>query len=92
LRKAVLSLARETEFGKRMVNAAGSRCLRSTTRRLSTPDAIRGAAARAGAPCWTRRCARRGEPIYLTDAFSQAGTRFTLLEFSNGAACDAPEA
>jgi 3-(3-hydroxy-phenyl)propionate hydroxylase len=27
---------------------------------------------------------------FLTEAFIKAGTRFTLLEFSNGAALDAP--
>jgi 3-(3-hydroxy-phenyl)propionate hydroxylase len=34
---------------------------------------------------------RDGEPIYLTDAFIGAGTGFTLLEFSNGAAPQLPE-
>jgi 3-(3-hydroxy-phenyl)propionate hydroxylase len=34
---------------------------------------------------------RGGEPMFLTDAFIEAGTRFTLLEFGNGAAVDAPE-
>ena len=28
---------------------------------------------------------------YLTEAFIKAGTRFTLLEFSNGAAVETPE-
>ena len=31
-----------------------------------------------------------GEAAYLTEAFIKAGTRFTLLEFSNGAAVDTP--
>jgi 3-(3-hydroxy-phenyl)propionate hydroxylase len=31
-----------------------------------------------------------GEPMFLTDAFIGAGTRFTLLEFSNGAAPELP--
>ena len=30
-------------------------------------------------------------PTYLTDAFIKAGTRFTLLEFCNGAATEVPE-
>jgi 3-(3-hydroxy-phenyl)propionate hydroxylase len=35
--------------------------------------------------------ARGGDPIYLTDAFIAAGRRFTLLEFTNGAAVDVPD-
>jgi 3-(3-hydroxy-phenyl)propionate hydroxylase len=35
--------------------------------------------------------ARDGGPAFLTEAFIQAGTRFTLLEFSNGAALDPPD-
>jgi len=35
--------------------------------------------------------ARTGDAIYLTDAFIKAGTRFTLLEFCNGAAVDVPD-
>jgi 3-(3-hydroxy-phenyl)propionate hydroxylase len=32
-----------------------------------------------------------GEPMFLTDAFIRAGTRFTLLAFGNGAAAEVPE-
>ena len=32
-----------------------------------------------------------GEPMFLTDAFISAGTRFTLLAFGNGAAAEVPE-
>ena len=32
-----------------------------------------------------------GEGCHLTDAFIAAGKRFTLLEFANGAALEAPE-
>jgi 3-(3-hydroxy-phenyl)propionate hydroxylase len=35
--------------------------------------------------------ARSGENAYLTDAFIKAGTRFTLLEFANGAGLDVPD-
>ena len=35
--------------------------------------------------------ARAGEASFLTDAFIEAGTRFTLLEFANGVAVDAPD-
>ena len=34
---------------------------------------------------------RGGTSTYLIDAFIRAGTRFTLLEFANGAAVDAGE-
>ena len=34
---------------------------------------------------------RSGEAGFLTDAFIKAGTRFTLLAFSNGAAVDPPD-
>ena len=33
----------------------------------------------------------KGKACYLTDAFMRAGTRFTVLEFCNGAATDTPE-
>jgi len=56
LRKAVLSLARDTEFGKRMVNAGRLRCPPSTSRRCRPQTAIAGAAARRPAPrCLMRR-------------------------------------
>jgi 3-(3-hydroxy-phenyl)propionate hydroxylase len=34
---------------------------------------------------------RGGHAIYLTDAFIEAGRRFTLLEFTNGTAVDPPD-
>jgi 3-(3-hydroxy-phenyl)propionate hydroxylase len=93
LRKAVLSLAKETEFGKRMVNGG----------RLSTPsvyetplsstdsDAWRGGprpgASISDAPLATAN----GELLFLTEAFVRQGSGFTLLEFGNGAAVAAPE-
>jgi 3-(3-hydroxy-phenyl)propionate hydroxylase len=93
LRKAVLSLAKETEFGKRMVNGG----------RLSVPsiydtplssadrDAWRGGP-RPGASMPDAPIAPRdGRPAFLTDAFVQAGSRFTLLEFANGGAIDVPD-
>jgi len=89
----VLSLAKETEFGKRMVNAG----------RLSTPsiyetplstadgDAWRGGprpgASMADAPV----AGPDGEPTFLTEAFIRTGTRFTVLAFGNGAAAQVPE-
>ena len=93
LRKAVLSLAQETEFGKRMVNAG----------RLSVPSIYDSPLSTADSDAWrggprpgasmpdAPLAAPAGEPTYLTDAFIKCGTRFTLLEFSNGAAVDPPD-
>jgi 3-(3-hydroxy-phenyl)propionate hydroxylase len=35
--------------------------------------------------------AHAGDCAFLTEAFIRTGTRFTLLEFTNGAAVDPPE-
>jgi 3-(3-hydroxy-phenyl)propionate hydroxylase len=92
LRKAVLSLAKETEFGKRMVNGG----------RLSTPSVYATPLSTADGDSWRGGpqpgasmldapvAGPGGEPMFLTDAFIGAGTRFTLLEFSNGAAPELP--
>src|SRR3954466_859729 len=89
LRKAVLSLAKETEFGKRMVNGGRLSVPCSYDSPLSSPDAD----AWHGGP--RPRCsmlhAPLGENAYLTDAFRNGGTDFTLLSFSNGATIEAPE-
>jgi 3-(3-hydroxy-phenyl)propionate hydroxylase len=93
LRKAVLSLARETEFGKRMVNGG----------RLSTPSIYATPLSTADGDSWRGGpvpgasmpdapvAGTRGEPIFLTDAFIKAGMQFTLLEFGNGAASQRPD-
>jgi 3-(3-hydroxy-phenyl)propionate hydroxylase len=93
LRKAALSLAKETEFGKRMVNGG----------RLSTPSIYETPLSTADGEDWRGGprpgasmpdapvAGRNGEPIYLTDAFREAGTGFTLLAFSNGVAPEMPE-
>ena len=93
LRKAVLSLAKETEFGKRMVNAG----------RLSVPSIYDSPLSTADCDTWRGGPqpgasmldapidARGGELTFLTDAFIKAGTRFTLLEFTNGVAVDPPD-
>jgi 3-(3-hydroxy-phenyl)propionate hydroxylase len=92
LRKAVLSLAKETEFGKRMINGG----------RLSVPSIYDSALSTTDCDMWrggprpgasmpdAPLAAPGGEATYLTEAFIKAGTRFTLLEFSNGAAIDTP--
>jgi len=93
LRKAVLSLARETEFGKRMINGGRLSVPSIYDSPLSTADrdvwrgGPRPGASMLDAPV----IAPAGEPVYLTDAFIACGTRFTLLEFSNGATVDPPD-
>jgi 3-(3-hydroxy-phenyl)propionate hydroxylase len=88
LRKAVLSLAKETEFGKRMVNGGRLSVPCSYDSPLSSPDAD---AWRGGpSPGCSMPDAPIAEQAYLTDAFRDGGTDFTLLSFSNGAAIDPP--
>lgn len=93
LRKAVLSLAKETEFGKRMVNGGRLSVPSIYDTPLSTADCDpwrggpRPGASMPDAPI----AAANGQPMFLTEAFIGRGTQFTLLEFSNGAAIDVPE-
>ena len=93
LRKAVLSLARETEFGKRMINAGRLSVPSIYDTPLSTADAEawrdgpRPGASMPDAPL----AAQGGDCAFLTEAFIRAGTRFTLLAFTNGAAVDPPD-
>src|SRR6266436_3360821 len=88
LRKAVLSLAKETEFGKRMVNAGRLSVPSIYATPLSTDDGVVWAggpppgASMPDAPI----SARSGDAIFLTEAFIQKGPGFTWLEFANGAA------
>jgi 3-(3-hydroxy-phenyl)propionate hydroxylase len=90
LRKAVLSLAKETEFGKRMINGG----------RLSVPSVYQSPLSSADGDDW--RGGPRpgtsmpdapvsGDVAFLTEAFIKAGKRFTLLAFSNDAAIEAPD-
>src|SRR6516164_7111775 len=93
LRKAVLSLAKETEFGKRMVNGGRLSVPSIYESPLSTPD---GQDWRGGPRPGTSMpdapiAAQSGQAMLLTDAFIRQGTRFTLLEFGNGASIAAPE-
>src|SRR5438270_338410 len=82
LRKAVLALAKETEFGKRMVN--GGRL--SVPSRYDTPLATADREAWRGGP--QPGASMVDAPIvgpsretqYLTDAFVRGGRGFTLLE------------
>jgi 3-(3-hydroxy-phenyl)propionate hydroxylase len=93
LRRAVLSLAKETEFGKRMVNGG----------RLSVPSIYDSPLSTADSDAWhggprpgasmldAPMTERSGRAKFLTEAFIEAGARFTLLEFGNGAAARAPK-
>lgn len=93
LRKAVLSLAKETEFGKRMINGGRLSVPSTYDSPLSTPDVEmwrggpRPGASMPDAPL----AAPSGDGGYLTDAFIEAGKRFTLLAFANGAVLDPPD-
>jgi 3-(3-hydroxy-phenyl)propionate hydroxylase len=93
LRKAVLSLARETDFGKRMLNGGRLSGPSVYDSPLSTADrddwrgGLKPGASMLDAPL----AAADGDATFLTEAFIKAGTRFTLLEFSNGAAVDPPD-
>jgi 3-(3-hydroxy-phenyl)propionate hydroxylase len=93
LRKAVLSLAKETEFGKRMVNAGRLSVPSVYGTPLSTADGeVWGGGPQPGASLLDAPItAPSGDAMFLTEAFIQQGTRFTLLEFGDGAATDAPE-
>jgi 3-(3-hydroxy-phenyl)propionate hydroxylase len=93
LRKAVLALAKETEFGKRMINGGRLSVPSTYETPLSTPDADawtagpRPGSSMPDAPL----TGSDGKPGYLTDAFIAAGTRFTMLAFTDGVAPDLPD-
>jgi 3-(3-hydroxy-phenyl)propionate hydroxylase len=93
LRKAVLALAKETEFGKRMINGGRLSVPSTYNTPLSTADgeAWRGGPRPGASMPDAPIVARGGELGFLTDAFIKAGTRFTLLEFANGVAVDVPD-
>ncbi|HTC99115.1 MAG TPA: FAD-dependent oxidoreductase [Bradyrhizobium sp.] len=93
LRQAVLSLAKETEFGKRMVNGGRLSVPSIYESPLSTADndAWRGGP-RPGASMPDAPMAdRSGAAKFLTEAFVEQGARFALLEFGNGAAAEVPD-
>jgi 3-(3-hydroxy-phenyl)propionate hydroxylase len=93
LRKAVLALARDTDFGKRMVNGG----------RLSVPSVYDTPLSSADVDSWNSGpppgasmpdapiAAGDGGLGFLTEAFIKAGTRFTLIEFANGAKARVPD-
>jgi 3-(3-hydroxy-phenyl)propionate hydroxylase len=93
LRQTVLSLARHTEFGKRMINGGRLSVPSVYDTPLSTPDSDswrggpRPGASMPDAPL----SGPDGSPAFLSDAFVNAGKRFVLLEFANGATTGAPD-
>ncbi len=93
LRKAVLSLAKETEFGKRMVNGGRLSVPSIYQTSLSTADGeewrggLRPGASMLDAPM----AALAGGSTYLTDVFAEGGRGFALLAFANGADIDRPD-
>ena len=93
LRQAVLSLARHTEFGKRMINGGRLSVPSVYDTPLSTPDCDswrggpRPGASMPDAPF----SGTGGSPAFLSDAFVSTGNRFTLLEFANGAMTGLPD-
>src|SRR5216684_7006305 len=93
LRKAVLSLARETEFGRRMINGGRPSVPSIYDSPLSTADgdAWRGGPRPGASMLDAPIVARDRDSVFLTEAFIEAGTRFTLLEFANGVAVDPPD-
>jgi 3-(3-hydroxy-phenyl)propionate hydroxylase len=92
LRSAVLRLAGETEFAKRMVNSGRLSVPSVYDTPLSTADVDRWAGGpRPGAHMLDAPLTRAdGEPIYLTEQFISAGGGFVLLESANGATFEAP--
>jgi 3-(3-hydroxy-phenyl)propionate hydroxylase len=94
LRQAVLSLAKDTEFGKRMINGGRLSVPSRYETPLSTPDAdawsggpVPGASM-PDAPLKTRE----GGDRFLTEAFTALGKDFTLMQFANGGAAVLPDA
>ncbi|WP_299711600.1 FAD-dependent oxidoreductase [Tardiphaga sp.] len=93
LRQAVLALAKEADFAKRMVNGG----------RLSVPSVYASPLSTVDADAWRTGPepgahmldaplqTASGEPVYLTEAFSAAGRGFVLLESANGAAVNVPD-
>jgi 3-(3-hydroxy-phenyl)propionate hydroxylase len=93
LRRAVLSLAKETEFGKRMVNGGRLSVPSRYETPLSTPDVDAWSGGPSpgtsifDAPLKTRE----GAGTFLTEAFTALGKDFTLMQFANGGAAELPE-
>src|SRR4051812_31100666 len=87
LRHAVLSLARHTEFGKRMINGGRLSVPSTYDTPLSTPDSEtwRGGPLPGASMLDAPLSARDRASSYLTDAFGATARNFVLLRFANGA-------
>jgi 3-(3-hydroxy-phenyl)propionate hydroxylase len=91
LRKAVLALANETEFGKRMVNGGRLSVPSVYETPLSTSDSdVWHGGPRPGTSMLDAPVTGNGAR-FLTEAFIARGAGFTLLEFGSGATVDVPE-
>jgi 3-(3-hydroxy-phenyl)propionate hydroxylase len=92
LRQAVLSLAKEADFAKRMVNGGRLSVPSVYDTPLSSADVDKWAAGpRPGASMPDVPLSRaNAEPVYLTEEFKSAGGGFVLLESANGAMPDTP--
>jgi 3-(3-hydroxy-phenyl)propionate hydroxylase len=90
LRKVVLSLARETEFGKRMINGGRLSVPSIYQSPLSTEDQEiwRGGPRPGASMLDAPMTGRDGSAWYLTDAFVSCGKSFALIEFANGKAIE----
>lgn len=90
LRRAVLLLAKEADFAKRMVNSGRLSVPAVYDTPLSTEDADAWQAGpRPGAYMLDAPLMRAGgKPIYLTEAFKSCGGGFVMLESAKGAASD----
>ncbi|KIZ47995.1 MULTISPECIES: FAD-dependent oxidoreductase [Rhodopseudomonas] len=93
LRDAVLGLAKDVDFAKRMVNGGRLSVPSVYDSPLSTADIEAwGAGPRPGAHMLDAPLtSAAGEPIFLTDAFKAAGRGFVLLQSANGAAPALPQ-
>jgi 3-(3-hydroxy-phenyl)propionate hydroxylase len=93
LRKAVLALAKQTEFAKRMVNAGrlSVPCVYNSPLSTADSEAWRGGPCPGASLLDAPVAGRSDQAVFLTDAFIRAGRRFTLLSFGNGADIDVPQ-
>jgi 3-(3-hydroxy-phenyl)propionate hydroxylase len=92
LRQAVLSLAKEADFAKRMINGGRLSVPSVYQSDLMTPDQEEWSAGpRPGAHMLDAPLVSSdGHARYLTEAFHAMGRGFVLLENANGKAIDAP--
>lgn len=92
MRRAVLRLAKEADFAKRMVNGGRLSTPSIYETPLSTNDVDHwNAGPRPGTSMVDALLATAdGKDIYLTDVFKSAGSSFVLLESGNGAHLELP--